>query len=403
MANIESFLNQEERILASYAMQSRMSRLRRYPEEEHPYRGIYQRDRDRIIHSTAFRRLEYKTQVFVNHEGDHYRTRLTHTLEVAQIARSLARALRLNEDLVEAIALAHDLGHTPFGHSGEEILHILMKEHGGFDHNLQGLRVVDYLEERYPDFKGLNLTWEVREGILKHTTRFDYAGNINRDNLHVSGIPLSYAGISLLDLEPELPPLLETQVVDIADEIAYDNHDLDDGLNSKLLDIKEIQKIELWERANNLVKKKHPTLEGKLERIQTIRTIIDLQVRDVIVNSEKMLKELNVKNVEDVRKLKQRVIRFSKEMEYLRQPMRAYLMHNLYHHYRVVRMADKARRFIEELFNVYIKRLEQLPPSIKKRLSSEDPHRVVCDYIAGMTDRYALEEYKKLFDPFEKV
>ncbi|MCM8765489.1 MAG: dNTP triphosphohydrolase, partial [Candidatus Omnitrophica bacterium] len=200
MANTESLLNQEEKILAPYAMQSKMSRLRKYPEPEHPYRGIYQRDRDRIIHSTAFRRLEYKTQVFVNHEGDHYRTRLTHTLEVAQIARSIARALRLNEDLVEAIALAHDLGHTPFGHAGEEILHILMKDHGGFDHNLQGLRVVDYLEERYPNFRGLNLTWEVKEGILKHTTRYDRGMKIENEETF---IPLSYAGISLADLEPD--------------------------------------------------------------------------------------------------------------------------------------------------------------------------------------------------------
>lgn len=392
----------EDKLLAPYAMQSRMSRLRKYPEEEHPYRGIYQRDRDRIIHSTAFRRLEYKTQVFVNHEGDHYRTRLTHTLEVAQIGRSIARVLRLNEDLVEAIALAHDLGHTPFGHAGEEILHNIMKGHGGFDHNLQGLRVVDHLEERYPKFKGLNLTWEVREGILKHTTRFDYAGKINNKDDKLN-IPTSYAGIDLTDLDPQIPPSLETQVVDIADEIAYDNHDLDDGLNSKLLDIKDLQKIELWNKANFLIKKKYPDLEGKIERIQTIRNIIDLQVSDIIENSSKMIRELNIKTIEDVRRTSLRIICFSKEMELLRQPMRDYLMNNLYHNYRVIRMADKARRFIAELFNVYINRLEQLPPSCRKRLNSEDPYRVVCDYIAGMTDRYALEEYKKLFDPLEKV
>jgi len=403
MENLKSFINQEieDKILAPYAMRSRLSRLRKHPEEEHPYRGIYQRDRDRIIHSTAFRRLEYKTQVFVNHEGDHYRTRLTHTLEVAQIARSIARALRLNEDLVEAIALAHDLGHTPFGHSGEEILHTLMKNHGGFDHNLQGLRVVDYLEERYPNFQGLNLTWEVREGILKHTTKYDRGRK--SDEANNSLLPLSYAGVSLEELEPNLPPLLETQVVDIADEIAYDNHDLDDGLNSKLLELKELQKIELWEKANVLVKKRYPNVEGKIERIQTIRTIIDLQVSDVITNSSRVLKEMNIKSIEDVRKNPQRIISFSREMENLRQPMREYLLNNLYRHYRVIRMADKAKRFIEELFHVYINRIEQLPPSARKRLAWEDPYRVVCDYIAGMTDRFALEEYKKLFDPFERV
>ncbi|MCM8783775.1 MAG: deoxyguanosinetriphosphate triphosphohydrolase [Candidatus Omnitrophica bacterium] len=406
MANIGFSINQdyEDKLFAPYAVKSRMSRLRKYPEEEHPYRGIYQRDRDRIIHSTAFRRLEYKTQVFVNHEGDHYRTRLTHTLEVAQIGRSIARALRLNEDLVEAIALAHDLGHTPFGHSGEEILHVIMREHGGFDHNLQGLRVVDYLEERYPNFRGLNLTWEVREGILKHTTRFDYAGKINAtENIKKTNIPSHYAGIDLTDLEPAMPPSLEAQIVDIADEIAYDNHDLDDGLNSRLLDIKEIQKIELWERANKLIKERNPNLESKIEKIQTIRNIIDLQVSDVIKNSDKIIKEINIKTLADVRSRSQRIIGFSKDMELARQPMRDYLMKNLYNHYRVIRMAEKARRFIEELFNVYIKRMEQLPPTSRKRLATEDPYRVVCDYIAGMTDRYALEEYKKLFDPFEKV
>lgn len=403
MENLRYFINQdyEQKILAPYAMQSKYSKLRKYPEEEHLYRGIYQRDRDRIIHSTAFRRLEYKTQVFVNHEGDHYRTRLTHTLEVAQIARSIARALRLNEDLVEAIALAHDLGHTPFGHSGEEALHNLMKNHGGFDHNLQGLRVVDYLEERYPKFRGLNLTWEVREGILKHTTKYDKGGKFK--DLNIAQCPLTYAGIGLEELEPELPPLLETQVVDIADEIAYDNHDLDDGLNSKLLDLKELQKIELWERANTLVKEKYPNLEGKIERIQTIRTIIDLQVTDVIKNSIRLISEMDLKTIDDVRRLSQRIICFSREMEALRQPMREYLFNNLYNHYRVIRMADKAKRFIEDLFNVYINRIEQLPPSAKKRLAWETPYRVVCDYIAGMTDRFALEEYKKLFDPLEKV
>jgi len=402
----------EEKMLAPYAMKSSLSRLRKYAEQSHPYRGIYQRDRDRIIHSTAFRRLEYKTQVFVNHEGDHYRTRLTHTLEVSQIARSIARVLRLNEDLVEAISLAHDLGHTPFGHSGEEILHTLMKDHGGFDHNLQGLRVVDYLEDRYPDFPGLNLTWEVREGILKHTTRFDRAGkgaitgkSKNRiyDPKADSALPLSYAGVSLKEFDPQAPPILEIQVVDIADEIAYDNHDLDDGLNSKLLDEKALQKIELWKKASEIVRNRYSILDNKMEKIQIIRMLINIQVTDIVNNSADRIRQLCIKSVEDARKCSQRIISFGKETDTLRKPLREYLMDNLYHHYRVIRMADKARRFIEELFKVYITRPEQLPTSSRNKLTKEDPYRVVCDYIAGMTDRYALEEYKKLFEPFERV
>jgi dGTPase len=403
----------QEKFLASYAMRTSLSRGRRYPEKSHPYRGIYQRDRDRIIHSTAFRRLEYKTQVFVNHEGDHYRTRLTHTLEVSQIGRSIARAMQLNEDLVEAISLAHDLGHTPFGHSGEEVLNVLMKEHGGFDHNLQGVRVVDYLEERYPDFKGLNLSWEVREGILKHTTDFDYAGNISLKNprknksetVENAGMPDNYAGISLKELNPQSPTILETQVVDIADEIAYDNHDLDDGLNSKLLSVDELQKFGLWKKAIKIVRDRYPGLKSrdKLFRSQIIRFLIDAQVNDILSTSVIKIRTLGLKSVNDVRKYPGRIIGFSKEMAALRKPLRKYLIDNLYHHYRVIRMADKARRFIEELFKVYARRPEQLPTSSRDRLSKDDYYRVICDYIAGMTDRYALEEYKKLFEPFERV
>lgn len=399
---------------APYAMKSSLSRGRKYPEPNHPYRGIYQRDRDRIIHSSAFRRLEYKTQVFVNHEGDHYRTRLTHTLEVAQIARSIARAMKLNEDLVEAISLAHDLGHTPFGHSGEETLCLLMKDHGGFEHNLQGLRVVDYLEERYPDFKGLNLTYEVREGILKHNTSFDLAGkNISLSNSEkkrtgkrtVYALPQSYADTSLKELRPNLPSSLEAQVVDMADEIAYDNHDLDDGINSRLLSEEELRKLELWDMSAGIVEKKYPglKLKDKMRRMQIIRIIIDLQVTDILENTSLKIKKLGIKSIEDISKTYDRIVSFSGKMDNIRKPLRKYLIDNLYHHYRVIRMADKARRFIEELFNVYIKRPEQLPSTSKNRLSQEDCYRVVCDYIAGMTDRYALEEYKKLFEPFERV
>ncbi len=257
----------EKKVLVSYAMYSKDTRGRRYAEKEPAYRSCYQRDRDRIVHSTAFRRLEYKTQVFVNHEGDYYRTRLTHTLEVSQIARSIARELGLNEDLVEAIALAHDIGHPPFGHAGEDALRSLMKDRGGFDHNLQGLRVVDELEERYPDFPGLNLTWEVREGINKHTTMFDKSKR-------------------LAELDPEVSPTMETQVVDAADEIAYDNHDIDDGLTSGLIEKERLSDLRLWKDALSDLKKRSPGLSAKIQKYQIIRSLIDAQIRDIVEASE---------------------------------------------------------------------------------------------------------------------
>jgi len=375
----------EKKILAPYAMMSKDSLGRTHKEKEHDYRTCYQRDRDRIIHSTAFRRLEYKTQVFVNHEGDYYRTRLTHTLEVAQIAKAIARALCLNEDLAEAIALAHDLGHTPFGHSGEEVLHHIMKKKGGFNHNLQGLRVVDILEEKYPQFPGLNLTYEVREGIIKHTTTFD------RPRL-------------LVPFEKKGPPLLETQIVDVADEIAYDSHDLDDGLTGGLLDEADLaKKSDLWRRTCRAQDIKSIKTSTQLKRYQVIRAIINAQVTDVIAESEKNLKKFRIRSPHDVRKMPQKAVKFSKKMEQLRKPLRKYLFDNLYHHYRVVRMANKASRFIHELFKIYLDKPEQLPPTTRSRLRKGDPHVAICDYIAGMTDRYALDEYKKFFEPYEKV
>lgn len=374
----------EDSTLATYAMKSCHTRGRVYKEEEHPYRSVYQRDRDRIIHSAAFRRLEYKTQVFVNHEGDYYRTRLTHTLEVAQIARTIASALRLNVDLVEAIALAHDLGHTPFGHSGEDALNDLMKGFGGFNHNLQGLRVVDRLEERYPDFSGLNLTWEVREGIVKHSSAFDKA-------------------VKIKELAPSEMPTLETQIVDIADEIAYDNHDLDDGLTSGLLKETDLQKLSLWNNICKEISKKYAKIDTERKKYLIIRSLINTQVTDLIRETEKIIKKYKIKSHLEVKKLDKKVVTFSKEMQALRRPLRELLMDKLYHHYRVIRMSNKAKRFIEELFTVYLKRPEQLPPQMQKRISIDGTRRVVCDYIAGMTDRYALDEYKKLFDPYEKV
>ncbi|MFH1854246.1 MAG: deoxyguanosinetriphosphate triphosphohydrolase [Candidatus Omnitrophota bacterium] len=374
----------EDKFLVSYAMHSKDTRGRKHLEAEPKHRSCYQRDRDRIIHSAAFRKLEYKTQVFVNHEGDYYRTRLTHTLEVSQIARSVARIMALNEDLVEAIALSHDIGHPPFGHAGEETLGILMKDRGGFDHNLQGLRVVDELEQRYPNFTGLNLTWEVREGINKHTTMFDKAER-------------------LVELEPELSPTLETQVVDAADEIAYDNHDIDDGLTSGLIGEQQLSRLELWQDASAEVKKQYTGLSDKIRRYQIIRSLIDRQIKDLVGASEKNIKVKEIKSVSDVRKRGEKLIAFSEEMKAKRAGFRKFLMENLYKNYRVIRMSDKARRFITDLFNVYMEKPEQIPPSDQKRIKKHETHRVVCDYIAGMTDRFALDEYKKLFDPYERV
>jgi dGTPase len=336
------------------------------------------------VHSAAFRRLEYKTQVFVNHEGDYYRTRLTHTIEVAQIARTIAAALRLNNDLTEAIALAHDLGHTPFGHAGEEALNELMSGLGGFNHNLQGLRVVDYLEERYPDFPGLNLTWEVREGIVKHSSTFDKA-------LNVKG------------LAPQEKPTLETQVVDIADEIAYNNHDLDDGLTSGLIKEGDLEKLAIWSKINNNISKSYKKIEVNQRKYLIIRSLINMQVTDLIRETESNIKGLNLKSYMDAKKAGKKIVTFSKNMLKLRKPLQEFLMDKLYRHYRVVRMSIKAKRFIQELFKVYVSSPQQLPIEAQRKIPADGVKRVVCDYIAGMTDRYALDEYKKLFNPYEKV
>ena len=374
----------EEKFLAPYASKSINSRGRVYKEAEHPYRSCYQRDRDRIIHSAAFRRLEYKTQVFVNHEGDYYRTRLTHSIEVSQIARTIACTLGLNMDLTEAIALAHDLGHTPFGHSGEEVLNELMVKNGGFNHNLHGLRVVDYLEQRYPEFPGLNLSWEVREGIIKHSSVFDIA-------------------VKIKEFFPEKMPSLETQVVDIADEIAYDNHDLDDGLTSGLIKESDLGDLEIWKKINRKINAKYAKINSSQRKYLIIRGLIDLQVTDLITHTQSEIARLKIKNYKDPYKAGQKIVDFSKEIKELRKPLRNFLMQKLYHHYRVMRMSIKAKRFIRELFNEYVLRPQQMPSEIQQRILKETTKQVVCDYIAGMTDRYALDEYKKLFNPYEKV
>ena len=384
MLDQKEIKNFEDSFLAPYAMKSCQTKGRVHKEPEHPYRSSYQRDRDRIIHSAAFRRLEYKTKVFVNHEGDYYRTRLTHTLEVAQIARTIAFALRLNIDLVEAIALAHDLGHTPFGHSGEDALNELMAKFGGFNHNLQGLRVVDILEDRYPEFPGLNLTWEVSEGIVKHSSAFD-------------------KGIDIRGLAPDEMPTLETQIVDIADEIAYDNHDLDDGITSALLKESDLEKLKIWNNICRKISQKYAKIDYQKRKYLIIRALIDMQVSDLIKETEKKIKKLNPKSYIEIKKYDKKIASFSEEILRLRRPLRELLMEKLYHHYRVIRMSDKAKRFIKELFKIYIAIPTALPVQIQKRIPQDGARRVVCDYIAGMTDRYALDEYKKLFDPYEKV
>lgn len=379
----------EDNFLAPYASKSYNSRGRVHKEKEHPYRSAYQRDRDRIIHSAAFRRLEYKTQVFVNDEGDYYRTRLTHTLEVAQIARTIAGALGLNPDLTEALALAHDLGHAPFGHAGEEVLNELMKDCGGFNHNLHGLRVVDLLEERYPNFSGLNLTWEVREGIVKHSSAFD-------------------TSVKLKELAPDELPTLESQVVDIADEIAYDNHDLDDGLTSKLLDDSELKDMEIWIEISKEISCKHSRITPEMEKYLVIRSLINRQVTDVIEETQKKIVEFQIGSAQEAKKTGSKIACFSKKMQELRKPLRELLMEKLYKHYRVIRMSNKARRLIEELFNFYVEKPGALPDRIQKKINrkkidNKELKPVVCDYIAGFTDRSAKDEYEKLFNPNKKV
>jgi dGTPase len=379
----EELEEREEKYLASYAMKSRQSKGRRFQEEDHPYRTNFQRDRDRVIHSTAFRRLEFKTQVFVSHEGDHYRTRLTHTIEVAQISRSIARALRLNEDLAEAIAFVHDLGHTPFGHAGEEALNKIMKDHGGFEHNRQTLRVVDLLEEKYPDFPGLNLTYEVREGIMKHETSYDHP------------IPAEF--------NPNQKATLECQLVNLADEVAYHCHDIDDGLASDVLKEEELNQITLWSNLAKNLRRQYSHLSPPQRRHQLVRMLINFEVSDLIEETKRVIQKYQIKTVEDVRNAGEDVVKFSDTTKKLNSQLREFLFDKMYRHYRMIRMADKARRIITQLFEAYLEDSNQLPPSFRFRLKDEDKMQLICDYIAGMTDRFALQEYKKLFDPFERV
>jgi dGTPase len=363
----------EAATLAPYAMRSRDSRGRRHPEPEHDFRMAFQRDRDRIIHSSAFRRLEYKTQVFVNHEGDYYRTRLTHTIEAAQVSRTLARTLGLNEDLAEAVALAHDLGHTPFGHAGEKTLARLMEPHGGFDHNGQSLRIVDVLEERYPAFRGLNLSFEVREGIVKHSTRYD------RPQVH--------------EFDASLAPCLEAQIVDFADEIAYNAHDIDDGLKSGMLDADELAGVSLWAEALARVTARAPGAPATVLHYQAVRTIIDRLATDLVDSVLGQIATRGIGDVAAVRRVKPRLVEYSPAVTAQNAELKTFLYDHLYTHHRVTRMTQKADRIMTALFEVYMAEPRQLPPHVTRR--GEPVARAIADYIAGMTDRFALDERQR--------
>ena len=372
--------------LAPYATLSHLSQGRLHSEPFKDDRPAFERDRDRIIHCAAFRRLEYKTQVFINHEGDYYRTRLTHSLEVAQISRGIARRLHLNEDLAEALALAHDLGHTPFGHTGEHILNELMKEHGGFEHNRQSLRIVDRLEERYPDFSGLNLSFETREGIIKHSSEYDNPGDA-----------------VTADFMPKLQPTMEAQLIDLADEIAYNNHDVDDGLKSGYLILAELEEIELWQDASTLVMAKFPGLTGERYISQTISHLIGILIDDLVDTTRQRIHSDRIASLDDVRNKGGRCVSFSEEMSRKNKQLKQFLWKKLYTHYKVERMRVKSTRLIRSLFENYAEHPTLLPHSYQDKYASDGRMVVICDYIAGMTDRYAMDEYKRLFDPYEKV
>ena len=377
----------EQETLASYAMSVASSRGRRFPEPDHPYRSAYMRDRDRVIHSRAFRRLEYKTQVFVNHEGDHYRTRLTHSIEVSQIARTVARALGLNADLAECLSLAHDLGHTPFGHLGEDVLRELMKDAGGFDHNRQSLRIVDKLEERYPAFPGLNLTYETREGIAKHSGVFD-----------------PHAFPEYEEYDPAEQPPIEAQMIDIVDEIAYNHHDVDDGLESKLLELDELgTEVDLFREALDEARRDWPQAGRHTWINVALRRVIDQLVSDLIVATRERIESAGIQTLSDVRSAPSPFAGLSETMAVRNRQLKLFLNERLYRHHRLERTRDKYRRILIGLFTRYLENPLLLPDSQRRRQLEEGTPRLIADYIAGMTDRYALDEYRRLFDPDTNV
>ena len=373
--------------LAPHAVSEATSRGRAHDEETPAYRSAFQRDRDRIIHSAAFRRLEYKTQVFVNHEGDMFRTRLTHSIEVAQISRTVARALGLNEDLVEAIALAHDLGHTPFGHAGQDALNACMREYGGFEHNLQSLRVVDVLEERYASFPGLNLTYETREGILKHCSRK------NARALGALGERFLNGG----------QPSLEAQVANLADEIAYNNHDVDDGLRAGLLEIDTLTSAAFFREQYEAVRERWPDLTGRRVIHETVRAMINRQATDLLETSRAAIDVAGPGGVDEVRAQRAALVRFSAGMLEQHQELKRLLHRELYRHYRVFRMAMKAQRIVRDLFEAFFNTPRSLPHDVQRRIEARgggesERARLVADYVAGMTDRFAIAEHGRLFD-----
>ncbi len=377
-ASSANLLRKEEIIIAPYGTHSKDTRGRLYPEDEHSYRGCYQRDKDRILHTTSFRRLEYKTQVFVNDEGDYYRTRLTHTLEVAQIGRTLARALGGNEDLAEAICLAHDMGHPPFGHSGEDVLAKKMANHGSFNHNRQTLRIVTKLEKRYSGFNGLNLSYETLEGIAKHETEYDTMGD--------------------LDFNPDLRGSLEAQIANMADETAYSAHDLDDGLRSGLLTLDMVEKLEIWRLLSDNLHFAETTLSD-LDRHRFINALTSLEVNDIVEHTEQLIQKNRIESVSDLVHMPYNIVSNGDYLVGLNRELKDFLYNNMYRHYRVMRMSAKADMILSRLFDTFLSNPKLMPGHIQASIEEKGLEVAICDYIAGMTDRYATEQYKKLFDP----
>jgi dGTPase len=377
------WLDREDEVLAPYAMHTRQSRGRRHPEEQHPFRTLYQRDRDRIVHSTAFRRLMHKTQVLVTQTNDHHRTRLTHTLEVAQISRTIARRLGLNEDLTEAIALSHDLGHPPFGHAGERALDECMAEYGGFEHNLHALRIVEMLEYRYADFPGLNLSWEVLEAMALHSKR--------RNAVEVA--EFAAAG----------QPLLEAQVADAADSLAYDAHDIDDALSVGLIAPADLDEVAFWRRVLEQVRQHHGELAPEQFQPTMVRHLIDWQVRDLLDHTRQRLRQEHIRTVADVRDAPHVLVEPSADMRALKTELEEFLRRRVYNHYRVQRMAVKGGRIVRQLFDEFCRVPRLLPERYSRRVGDKRPERTVCDYVAGMTDRYAQDEFLRLFQPYTIV
>ncbi len=377
-ASSANLLRKEEVIIAPYGTHSKDTRGRLYPEEEHSYRGCYQRDKDRILHTTSFRRLEYKTQVFVNDEGDYYRTRLTHTLEVAQIGRTLARALGGNEDLAEAICLAHDMGHPPFGHSGEEVLARKMVNNGGFNHNRHTLRIVTKLERRYDGFNGLNLSYETLEGIAKHETEYDTMGD--------------------MDFNPDLRGSLEAQIANMADETAYSAHDLDDGLRSGLLTLEMVQNLGIWRMIADIIHFADSKLSD-LDRHRFINALTALEVDDIVEHSEQLIQQNRIESVSDLVHMPYNIVSNSDMMVGLNRELKDFLFNNMYRHYRVVRMSAKADMILSRLFDTFLNNPKLMPTHIQETINEKGLEVAICDYIAGMTDRYAVKQYQKLFDP----